>query len=206
MALTSEEFEAGVAYWRTSGFDADLHNSFYAQMAAINADYTFDQAWWMRFLPKLGAWRATRPYSYAAITEWALPLLGSLQATWEQTVSQCIAGDIASVEWGQVAAFPKLIAEIKPTKSQSPVFASKFCHFLAPRIFPVVDNAALGMAHLDYARYYATVRSEWLATSAVVREALIEQLRTEIGVEPFRGYPFETKAIELCLIGRNHAV
>lgn len=204
--LTTEESEGGVAYWQTSGFDADFHNALYAQMAAVNAESMFDEAWWARFLPVLGAWRATRPRSYAFITNRALERFQGLRVTWERTVACCIDGDIATVEWNQVGAFAELVAEIKPTKSQSPVFASKFCHFLAPHVFPVVDQAAVGLANVTYESYYTAVRNEWLATPAVTQDELVQHLRREIRVEPFCGYPFETKAIELCLIGRNHGV
>jgi hypothetical protein len=44
-----------------------------------------------------------------------------------------------------VQALPEIAAEIKPMRSgTSAVFTSKFCDFLLPKIFPVIDNAALG--------------------------------------------------------------
>jgi hypothetical protein len=46
--------------------------------------------------------------------------------------------DIIGVTWDQVRAFPEVDPRLKPTRS--PLFPSKFCHFLLPRIFPVVDD------------------------------------------------------------------
>jgi hypothetical protein len=46
--------------------------------------------------------------------------------------------DITAVSWDDVKAFPDEVARIKQVRS--PVFTSKFCHFLLPRVYPVIDN------------------------------------------------------------------
>lgn len=70
---------------------------------------------------------------------------------------EVLASDIAQVQWAQVAAFVKIVSEIKNVAS--PVFTSKFCHFLAPRIFPFIDNATMGNPFFSYEAYYQTAQS-----------------------------------------------
>jgi hypothetical protein len=77
------------------------------------------------------------------------------------------------------------VAKIKPTKTGSPsaVFTSKFCHFLLPRVFPVLDNVGLGGARQTYESYFKSVQNEWMRTSAVTRHALITELTDLIKAE-----------------------
>ena len=115
-----------------------------------------------------------------------------------------LEADIEGVEWHQLSAFPRLVAEIKDVTS--PVFCSKFCHFLAPRIFPVIDNAAMGAPFRTYEAYFTAARAEWLATRTPTREALVVLLTEEVrarGRPPFSGFPMKCKLIELCMIGRH---
>ena len=85
----------------------------------------------------------------------------------------------------------------------SPVFTSKFCHFLAPAIFPVVDNAAMGNPFSTYEACFRTFRAEWLSTDEVTRQALVFRLTKLIDAPLVAGYPTKNKIVELCLIGRN---
>jgi hypothetical protein len=104
-----------------------------------------------------------------------------------------------------VEAFPNEVAGIKPTKAPSPVFTSKFCHFLLPRIFPVVDNAAVGGGWRTYGAYYKFVQNEWHETDAAARGDLIAALKNEIGQNRiFSEFPMITTIVELRLIGRRH--
>lgn len=100
-----------------------------------------------------------------------------------------------------MASFPSLAAEIKDVAS--PVFTSKFCHFLAPRIFPVVDNRAMGNPFETYRQYFVTGRAEWLGTDAATQDELIRLLSQEVGAPLFDGYPTKCKVIEICMIGRH---
>jgi hypothetical protein len=115
--------------------------------------------------------------------------------------------DITSVTWEQVSAFPTLVATIKPTRSNSPVFASKFCHFLLPRVFPVVDNEGLGNRWQTYEKYFRHVQVEWASTDRADQTGVINMLTDRIkatGASIFPGYPLVNKAVELRLMGRQH--
>ena len=106
----------------------------------------------------------------------------------------------------EVSAFPTLVATIKPARSHSPVFASKFCHFLLPRVSPVVDNEGLGNRWSTYEKYFRRVQGEWATTELADRTALITMLTGRIeatGASVFPG-PFVNKVVELRLIGRQH--
>lgn len=86
----------------------------------------------------------------------------------------------------------------------SPVFASKFCHFLAPRVFLLVDNEAMGGKYLTYETCWGAYKREWITTTARgLREELVARLADLIGPSPATDFPFENKVVELCLIGRH---
>ncbi len=202
MSLTSAELERGVTYWLATTWPRDFHNGFYRCMADANPRGFFDDAWWEDFLPVLRAWRATRPRGSAFLTSRARERFSALARAWALTVEPNLGCDIASLEWSQVSAFPALVAEIKDVAS--PVFTSKFCHFLAPAIFPVVDNAAMGNPFPTYEACFAAFRAEWLATDAAILRALISRLAHLVNAPLADGYPTKNKVVELCLIGRNH--
>jgi hypothetical protein len=171
-------------------------------MAEANPNGVFDDAWWADFLPVLTAWRATRPRGSDFLTPRAHERFDALTKTWSSAVEPNLAGDTATVEWSQVWAFPTLVAEIKDMAP--PVFAAKFCHFLAPAIFPVVDNAAMGNPYPTYAACYNAYRREWLSTDPATRRLLATQMTHRIETPLTDGYPIKNKVVELCLIGRNH--
>ena len=202
MSLTSAELERGVTYWLATTWPRDFHNGFYRTMADANPHGAFDDAWWADFLPMLRAWRATRPRGSAFLTSRARERFSVMTQAWALTVESNLGRDIASVEWPQMSAFPMFVAEIKDVAS--PVFASKFCHFLAPAIFPLVDNAAMGNSFLTYEACFAAYRAEWLATDEAVQQALVSRLTDLIKAPLADGYPTKNKVVELCLIGRNH--
>lgn len=94
------------------------------------------------------------------------------------------------------------MTEIKPLKYPSPVFTSKFCHFLVPRVFPIVDNKAMCNPFATYEAYYTTARGEWLNTDSATQAELIKVLTQAIGVPAFSEYPMKCKLVELCLMGK----
>jgi hypothetical protein len=179
-------------------------------MAEVNPNGAFHEEWWNNtFLPTLRAWRATRPRGSAFLTNRAQDRFAGLTETWQLNIAPNLASDIADLEWHLVAPFATLVAEVKGVAS--PVFASKFCHFLAPRIFPVVDNKAMRNPFpTSYERFYKFGRAEWLATAHGTQEELLQRLTAEIddrvvdGQEIVAGYPKKCKLIELCIIGRRN--
>ncbi len=87
------------------------------------------------------------------------------------------------------------------------MFTSKFCHFLLPRILPVVDNEGLGNRWSTYEGYFRHVQDERSTNAPAIREDLIDALTGQIeatGAEPFFGFPMVNKIVELWLMGRHH--
>ena len=201
MSLTIAELNAGIAYWRTMRWPQDFHNAFYQQMGATNPGGNFTAIWWSGFLPILRGWKALRPMSQAFVTNRASAQFAQLSRDWNSSIAPVLACDIATIQWSQISSFPATVAQIKNVTS--PVFTSKFCHFLAPHIFPVIDNAAMGNPFSAYQAYYSSGQAEWAATSAPVQVSLVSTLTQAIGTPPIQSYPMKCKIIELCLIGRN---
>jgi len=202
VSLVLAELERGVTYWRfATKWPRDFHNDFYRHMASANPHGAFDEAWWTGFLPVLRGWRATRPRGSAFLTARAQTRFSALARVWTLAVEPNLGHDIASIEWSDVSAFPMLVGEIKDVAS--PVFTSKFCHFLVPAIFPVVDNTAMGNPFPTYEACFTTFRAEWLSTDELARQALVFRLAELIDAPLADGYPTKNKIVELCLIGRN---
>ncbi|WAC92241.1 hypothetical protein [Mycobacterium sp. Aquia_213] len=203
------ELEDGLAFWDSRrAWGHDLGNADYEAWANENPRGAFTLDWWKPFLGRLNRWRATRgPDSGEVLTSRFMSCAADLGRAWADSCEPFIDVDITAVNWDQVSAFPTLVATIKPTRSRSPVFASKFCHFLLPRVFPVVDNEGLGNRWLTYEKYFRHVQDEWASTNEADRSAMIMAITDRIektGATVFSGYPYATKLVELRLIGRQH--
>jgi hypothetical protein len=203
--LTVQEFHVGVTYWRTTPWPPDFHNNFYGRMAESNPNGNFDKLWWHVFLKELKSWRATRGKGKTDeyLTARAQARFAALGRAWSTGCVPSLNNDISDVRWDQVAAFPETVAQIKDVRS--PVFTSKFCHFLLPQIFPVVDNRAMGNRFPTYESYFKFVQTEWSSTSEVTRALLGAILDGLIGAGKISMYPTTNKLVELCLIGRHQA-
>jgi len=203
VSLTIAELEHGITYWLTeTSWDRDFHLAFYQMMAEVNPNGAFDDVWWATFLPILRAWRATRPRGSAFLSVRTQERVGALTQAWARAVEPNVAKDIETVEWSSVSAFPEVVTEIKDVRS--PVFTSKFCHFLVPRIFPLVDGAAMGNPYPTYEACFLAYQGEWATTPEPVRETLVARLARRIGSPAFGVFPFKNKVVELCMIGRRY--
>ena len=201
MPFQPNELNQGIEYWRHTNWPQDFHNAFYQHIANLWVQGLFNQEWWDAFLPILRQWRATRPRSSEYLTERAQNRFDALRNIWINNIVNVIGQDIEAIEWQNIAPFVGMVAEIKNV--QSPVFSSKLCHFLAPHIFPVVDNAAMGNPFDSYQAYFNTGRQEWCETDNDTRGILTNLITNEIGPNMVQGYPVKCKVIELCFIGRN---
>jgi hypothetical protein len=201
------ELRDGLAHWRRStSWPSDLHNACYGEWATQNPQGNFTIEWWDQCqLPRLRNWRATRPVSGQVLTErfrWSMDALGR---AWQESCAPFLDKDITAVSWDIVRAFPDEVTRIK--RVRSPVFTSKFCHFLLPRVYPVIDNAALGVGRQTYGDYFRRVQDEWDRTDSAARAALITELTQAVEIPGrvlFHGFPLVNKIVELRLIGRNH--
>lgn len=201
MPFQPNELNQGIEYWRHTNWPQDFHNDFYQHIAEIRAQGLFNQEWWDAFLPILRQWRATRPRSSVYLTQQAQNRFDALNNIWNQNIAPVIGQDIEAIDWLNIAQFVRLVAEIKNVRSQ--VFSSKLCHFLAPHIFPVVDNAAMGNPFDSYEAYFNAGRQEWCETDNDTRDILMDLITNEIEPNMVPGYPVKCKIIELCFIGRN---
>ncbi|MEU8253591.1 hypothetical protein AB0C06_04905 [Micromonospora inaquosa] len=207
--IDRQEFAAGVRWWQTkTKWPNDFHNGAYAVLAAQNPDGEFLDDWWPDFGRRLTSWKALRPHSRADVNVRLVANRDSLATAWHQACAPVKDMDISGVTWEQVRAFAEVVGRLKPTKSGSPVFQSKFCHFLLPRIFPVFDRAAVG-GFRTYEIYFNRVKCMWGATHADLQAELIADLARlveENGQSRLHdGFPVATKITELALIGRRHA-
>lgn len=203
-----QELADGVAFWRSRRvWPMDFHNSDYERWHRENPHGEFTMEWWRPFLKTLRAWIATRPVSGEVLTIRFQERVSVLGEAWSSACEPYLDGDISTVTWEQVQAFPTVVAGIKPTLTPSPVFTSKFCHFLLPRVFPVVDNEGLGNRWPTFESYFRFVQEQWVATEAAVRNRLVSELTTLIestGSPVFAGFPMANKIVELRLTGRQH--
>jgi hypothetical protein len=107
-----------------------------------------------------------------------------------------------------VRALPDLAALIKPTRGGSGVFPSKLSHFIAPRLFPVLDRTALPGGGHSYGSYFKLVQDLWDGTGAnhqlALRGRLTALIQQRTGGSMVDGYPVVNKIVELRLIGRHH--
>jgi hypothetical protein len=202
-----EEFADGVAFWRSRRtWPADFHNADYERWSQQNPNGNFTLSWWQGFLPRLQAWIATRPFSGEVLTARFTEHATALGAAWQEACVPCLEGDISTITWDEIKAFPNEVAKIKPTKVPSPVFTSKFCHFLLPKVFPVVDNEGLGNRWPTYEDYFRFVQEEWQSTDSATRVQLVAEVTRAIeatGQQVYPGFPMTNKIIELRLIGRH---
>ena len=204
------ELRAGVTFWRTHPkWPQDLHNQDYEKWDRENSNGNFTSEWWHRYqLPKLKFWIATRPVSAEVLTRRFEASIPSLRTAWQAACLPHLKSNISMVAWEDVAAFPDEVAKIKPMKAgTSAVFTSKFCHFLLPSVFPVVDNEALGNGWPSYETYFKWVQTEWAATDTCTRDLLIAELTRmigECGPPVFAEFPVINKIVELRLMGRRH--
>lgn len=148
-----------------------------------------------------------RPHSQVDVTRRLNENRDDLSRAWHQACAPVRDMDITGVNWDQVQAFTAVVARLKPMKSESAVFLSKFCHFLLPRIFPVFDNAAVG-GSCSYETYFGLIKRVWEATPADLRVELVAELSQLIEDHGrgslYEGFPMATKITELALIGRSH--
>lgn len=206
------EFVAGVNWWRTkTDWPHDFHNRDYPILAAENPDGRFDADWWTNVQPRLTRWNAFRPVARAVVAANVAANAADLATAWNQSCKPYRSADIAdpAVTWEAVQAFPKVVFRLKPTRSGSPVFPSKLCHFLLPKVFPVIDGLALAGHSLTYEAYFRLVKGTWAATPDDMQQRLtaeITHLVNESGRPLDPAFPVVTKIVELALIGRDHPV
>lgn len=212
--FTMDDLENGIAIWErkaiTAEWPRDFHNAMYVIDDMRRCEEPFSQRWWIDFvMPRVGTWRAYRPATKADIERWAFECLSEMKASYETCVAPFVDTPFDQLRWEDVAAFTEVVARAKRNVyggvQASPVFRSKVCHWIAPRLFPVADQEVLGI-NSPYEIYWKEVQKAWAAIPLEIRETMIARLSEEIRRNSRHAvadnYPFEVKIVELCRIGR----
>jgi len=200
---STKNLEAGIRYWQQelTGWPADLHNELYRNLHEWKqGGLTPD--WWARIVDVLSGWRAIRPRTKAFIYEHGIGCLSALEDEYLRLARLTLNDQpcLSDFYWNEVAGLFELARSIKGV--DSPVFASKLCHFLMPNIYPVIDHAVVGV-NGSYAEYWALCARLWAECEE--KAALVETVKTAIGDSVFDRYPFSTKIVELSLIGERQS-
>ena len=209
--LTIDEFNRGINFWNTKPrWPNDLHNAFYISLQnALHNNWEienpFNEELIRIIINPLQTWVAIRPKPQNYIIDNYLKSIDILNKIWREDIAPVSKGDITTIEYRSVKRFIETVKNIKGVNSY--VFPSKFSHFLIPKIFPVYDNTALAGIKNNYEEYYEMFRSEWYETDGDVKNQLITAIENKIkstGGDVLNNYPYQTKAVEICLIGRQH--
>jgi hypothetical protein len=205
--LTEANLDAGIDYWRNTKtkWEPDFHNAIYKKYYEKQQLNGLDEAWWKFMLDELGppprGWSAIRPKRKDYILKRGLERLVQLQ-TARDRIFRAIEPQRPGLENTNWALLRELYLCAKSIKNvDSPVFASKLCHFIIPNTFPIIDGEAIGFQNNDYSRYWDFCRCQWL--DCQVKEKLQSRLRMSIGNEIVDCYPWSTKLTELCIIGNR---
>ena len=195
--LTATSLKRGIRIWLDRDWPDDFHCSFYEELRQNVPGIT--AASWEYLLGELWDWRAIRPLPTATIRRKGLKRLPRLRNACRSLQRSVPGGkpSISTLQWPKAEKLFYIAQEIKGV--ESPVFASKLCHFLLPKCYPIIDQTAIGLHGISYEEYWLQTKSRWTQCSS--RRILKEELRRRMSRKPSVGYPWETKIPELCRIG-----
>lgn len=202
MIITMDNLKAGIAWWKPN-FETDILNSEYDAIYNARSVGVTEQ-WWTATVDRLGRWKAYRgrtpPNTKAAIAARGVECLAGINAEYQKLMAgSATEPNVVTLKWEDVAQLFALAFWIK----RSPVFASKLCHFLFPRLFIVMDNQATSV--FDYEFYWRGMKDEWGRFEAKAEALSIrtDSIASDKPVQIHRLYPFETKIMELSHVGWN---
>lgn len=202
--LTIDNLKVGISVWRNKPrWDQDFHSSFYEKLHR-NRVGGLNREWWDRIVDDLSNWKAIRPYTKEDIHKRGIDYLPSLQKAYLRILELSGIGepDLEISGWETLKDLFGVAADIKETMPFSPVFASKLCHFIFPSAYPVVDRQVVGLSG-SYSKYWRYCQVQWSVCK--VKSDLIGILKLEIGAHIFMQFPWSTKIVELCMIGKNRS-
>jgi hypothetical protein len=200
MAIVSlDNLRAGLRWWDENEWGKDILNADYGAIYDVRFAGVTTQ-WWDATVDRLSIWRALRPnYTKAEIIARGTGCLSAIFAQYAALSGKSTTEpSIVDLCWEDVAPLFALASDIKPVKS--PVFPSKMCHFLFPKLFIPMDNLATGV--LDYEFWWRGMKDEWSRFKD--KDDAVEILTNEIGAQLHSLYPLETKIMEISQIGHNH--
>jgi hypothetical protein len=196
----------GIFWWKTKKlWGPDLGNSEYEDIYRVR-EHGLTTDWWKETVPRLARWRAFRGptgiNSAEKVRAAGSDVLHELDAAFAHVCSRAGEPALSEVRWEDIAPLYEIAFQIRWPRRRlaSPVFPSKMCHFILPRVFPVVDNEATGF--FDYEFYWRGMQDEWRRFTE--SEKAKDRIRKEIGPAIHPLYPLECRIIELSHIGYAH--
>lgn len=204
MELTLTYFKTGVSWWQTrTKWPRDFHNAVYHELYDLRRN-GLSGLWWEKTVDRLAVWQATRPFTKLEISQRGFRSLAELRRLYIDVCSHSESEPaFSTTSWDQVGALYHLLSMIK--KSHTPVFPSKLGHFIFPRLFIIVDHKATGTT--DYEDLWRETQAAWIVFygQEEAKNILTKEIAKHSVRQVHTHYPFETKIIELCNIGRKHA-
>lgn len=209
MLINKENLISGIDYWRVKKprWPDDFHNKVYKDLHQWREN-GLSSEWWEKVTKLLQFWQANRPYSQYEIFNEGLPYLNQLDQEYKKIVSlKGLYPKLESLKKDEIKLLFEISQKIKKSKTPSPVFPSKLCHFIFPSALFVADREAVGVNFMDYFDYWSECKTLWVETEN--KENLIEILKRKISESQqfdsfFQYYPFGVKIAELCRIGNKN--
>jgi hypothetical protein len=186
---------AGINFWlkEKPRWDRDFHNGFYEHLRQLRST-GLTAKWWEEIVEFLTKWTALRPKSKQFVYQRGLVSLPDLRLHYASLRNK----SNVDLVWREVE--PLFVTAQRIKGVTSPVFASKLCHFIAPGAYSIVDNEVLGGTD-DYEEYWRFCKTAWL--NAEDKDNLINILTQRISGKIIPDYPWSTRIVELCLIGKR---
>lgn len=196
--ITIQNFNTGIEVWTQKKWDSDFHNSTYRILSNLKQN-GLGEHWWIEMVNILWSWRAIRPLPKSEIILRGKAYLAELQGEYNSLLARTEEKkpSIENTDWKALQNIFRVASKIKNVKS--PVFASKFCHFLLPNVFPVIDQEVIGINNMTYENYWHFCQTQWLQSNEKTK--LTEILKGRIGDTVVDDYPYCTKVTEICIIG-----
>lgn len=194
--VNKANLEEGIRKFKSRpNWDRDFHNSLYkklytARQRGFNSEYLDVLLYW------LWDWAALRPRTKEFLKARGMERMPHIEAEYKKILASHgnKEPDLAEAKWEELENLFSLAQEIK--NIDSPVFASKMCHFILPGCYFPVDGQFTGLGQPYKSRWLKAQRA-WSDCSD--KGNLIELLKKEIGEGVIAEYPWATKITEMCI-------
>jgi hypothetical protein len=181
--------------------DVDVRNTIYEDIYNVRAQGVTHR-WWDVTVERLSKWGANRGRKKEWIRERGIRQLGQIRKLYEKLITIGEEPCITNLYWSDIQQLFNIASSIKQTKS--PVFASKMCHFLFPKLFIVIDNKATGVGH--YELIWRGLKDAWseFQQKEESKVILFSAIKNGKNILIYPNYPVETTIMEICTTSYNH--
>lgn len=195
--ITIENLDAGLDKWHAKkNWADDLPAEFYQRLRQ-KRDTLTPENYWVSLVDTLASWRAIRPYSKVEIITRGNQVLPEMRLRINEMKEKHFDEKrLTEMEWHDLEGFFDFCKKIKGV--DSPVFASKMCHFIFPNLYPVIDNVFTGI-HTGYNEYWRNCKLGWITCPN--KDQIINHFILRTKLLPHPTYPYFTKIAEICSAG-----